>query len=116
MRTSKIVPVFVEFIPTELESNCLYISIDYKIMAHKCACGCGNIIYTPIDRKDGWVLSYDGESVTIKPSIGNWNLKCRSHYYIIDNYIDWITRRTSSEAKKKTKKLIFFHKKRIKEK
>lgn len=27
-------------------------------------------------------MTYDGETVSLHPSIGNWQLKCRSHYVI----------------------------------
>ena len=27
-------------------------------------------------------MSFDGETVSLRPSIGNWTLKCRSHYVI----------------------------------
>ncbi len=29
-----------------------------------------------------WSLTYDGENVSLTPSIGNWALPCRSHYWI----------------------------------
>jgi hypothetical protein len=29
-------------------------------------------------------MTFDGESVALWPSIGNWNLPCRSHYIIRD--------------------------------
>jgi hypothetical protein len=34
--------------------------------------------FTPTD----WMLTFDGETVSLWPSIGNWNFKCRSHYII----------------------------------
>jgi hypothetical protein len=27
-------------------------------------------------------MTFDGETVSLRPSIGNWTLKCRSHYVI----------------------------------
>ncbi len=33
---------------------------------------------TPTD----WKLTYDGETISLNPSVGNWNLACRSHYVI----------------------------------
>lgn len=32
---------------------------------------------------------YDGVSVSIDPSIGNWSFRCQSHYYIRRNRILW---------------------------
>jgi len=77
---------FVEYIPDELESGTLYVSIKYCIAVHKCVCGCGNEVVTPISRK-GWKLSFDGESVSLSPSIGSWNLPCKSHYFISNNTV-----------------------------
>lgn len=79
---------FVEYIPEEIEEGILYISISYCTAIHKCVCGCGNEVVTPISRK-GWELSFDGESVSLSPSIGSWNLTCRSHYFITNNKIKW---------------------------
>lgn len=36
---------------------------------------------TPFSPTD-WKMIYDGMSVSLEPSIGNWNLACRSHYII----------------------------------
>jgi hypothetical protein len=34
-------------------------------------------------------MTYDGESVSLWPSIGNWNLRCRSLYIIDQGRIKW---------------------------
>lgn len=36
---------------------------------------------TPLTPTD-WRMTYDGESVSLHPSIGNWQLRCRSHYVV----------------------------------
>jgi len=77
---------FVEFIPSELEEGVLYISIEYKTAVHKCICGCGNKVITPLTPTD-WEITYDGKTVSLNPSIGNWNFKCKSHYFITKNKI-----------------------------
>ena len=76
---------FVEFIPKDIEDGKLYISIPYKVMKHKCACGCGEDVVLPIDSISGWELTFNGDSISVEPSIGNWDLKCQSHYYIKKN-------------------------------
>ena len=81
-------PAFVTTIPEDLAEGTLYISVEYGIMMHRCACGCGHAVSTPISPTD-WQLSYDGEAVTVKPSIGNWDYPCRSHYWIRGNRIVW---------------------------
>jgi hypothetical protein len=80
--------VFTTTIPDTLESDTLYISIPYNSILHKCACGCGEEVSTPLSPSD-WELSYNGESVTLNPSIGNWSYKCRSHYWIRENQVVW---------------------------
>lgn len=79
---------FVEFIPSEIEQDVLYISIDYDIAKHKCACGCGDDIVTSLS-PSRWKLTYDGETVSLSPSIGNWSHPCQSHYFITNDKIVW---------------------------
>ena len=55
---------------------------------HRCACGCGNKVVTPISPAD-WQLFYDGDTVSLTPSIGNWGFPCRSHYWITHGQIRW---------------------------
>jgi hypothetical protein len=79
---------FVEFIPSEIEQDVLYISIEYDIAKHKCACGCGANIVTSLS-PSRWKLTYDGETVSLSPSIGNWSHPCQSHYFITKDKIIW---------------------------
>lgn len=75
---------FVDSVPSLREEGKLYISIKYRTAIHSCFCGCGMKVVTPI-RPTGWNLTYDGDSVTLAPSVGNWSFKCRSHYFIRKN-------------------------------
>ena len=88
MRLRRIVPRFVEYIPNVLEDGVLYISVPYTTASHKCACGCGQRVVTPIKPTD-WTLSWNGEEVSLNPSIGNWSFPCRSHYWIRNNRVIW---------------------------
>lgn len=72
---------FVRNIPRDLDSGVLYISIDYATAVHSCCCGCGERVVTPFTPTD-WRMTFDGESISLHPSVGNWNQKCRSHYVI----------------------------------
>jgi len=96
MKQKTIKPNFVEFIPEKLEDGVLYISITYATATHKCACGCGEIVVTPI-RPTDWTLTWNGEAVTLYPSIGNWNLPCQSHYWIEENRVLWARKWTKSQ-------------------
>ena len=88
IKVSSLVPKFVEYIPTDLEPGVLYISMKYATAIHLCACGCGEKVVTPLSRSD-WKLLFDGESITLRPSIGNFEFQCKSHYFITENRIDW---------------------------
>lgn len=81
MRHSHFEHQFVEYLPEQLEGGVLYISIPYATAAHYCACGCGKEVITPFSPTD-WKVTFDGETVSLSPSIGNWNFPCRSHYFI----------------------------------
>lgn len=75
---------FVEFIPEKLDTNVLYVSLRFSLVSHLCACGCGEEVVTPIAPRE-WQLIFNGETISLFPSIGNWNFKCRSHYWIDQN-------------------------------
>jgi len=79
---------FVKVIPNELEERTLYVSMDYATVAHKCCCGCGREVVTPLSPTD-WKLIYDGESISLSPSVGNWSFECRSHYWIEKSTVRW---------------------------
>lgn len=79
---------FVKSIPEKLEERTLYISIDYATVVHKCCCGCGYEVVTPLSPTD-WKLIFDGVSISLFPSIGNWGFPCRSHYWIENNTANW---------------------------
>jgi hypothetical protein len=80
-RIHRIEPEFVEEIPRTLEPGKLYISIPYTTALHLCCCGCGIEVVTPL-HPTRWSLSYDGETISLSPSVGNWNLACQSHYVV----------------------------------
>lgn len=77
---------FVRNVPRELEAGVLYISMDYATAVHSCCCGCGERVVTPFTPTD-WRMTFDGESISLHPSVGNWNQKCRSHYVIQRNRV-----------------------------
>jgi Family of unknown function (DUF6527) len=96
MRRTSITHEFVEYVPTELADGILYISITYRTAVHRCACGCGNKVVTPITPAD-WQLYYNGDTVSLTPSIGNWGFPCHSHYWIDAGRIRWAGRWTSKQ-------------------
>lgn len=82
---------FVDLVPETLVEGVLYVSIPFATVVHKCCCGCGNEVVTPLGPTD-WQLTYDGESISLSPSIGNWSFACQSHYWIKRNQVTWAPR------------------------
>lgn len=81
MRHTRLAHRFVEHVPEQLDPGVLYISMEYGTVAHSCCCGCGEEVMTPLTPTD-WKMTYDGETVSLHPSVGSWTLACRSHYVI----------------------------------
>lgn len=79
---------FVTSIPDRLDDGVLYISLTYATAVHNCACGCRNEVVTPFSPTD-WSMTFDGESVSLSPSIGNWSFPCQSHYWLKDGRVAW---------------------------
>jgi hypothetical protein len=109
---------FVEFIPDVIEEGILYISIEYCTAVHKCVCGCGNEVVTPLSPTD-WELRFNGKTISLYPSIGNWNFECRSHYWITKNEVhharkwkDWEIEEGRKKDSKRKKRLFKWRKKK----
>ncbi len=81
--------VYCENVPEDLEPYTLYVSEEYATAIHLCACGCGNEVVTP-QSSDEWIITKDPAGrVSMRPSIGNYSFKCKSHYYITNDEIVW---------------------------
>ncbi len=88
---------FVDFVPENLEEGVLYVSIPYATASHRCCCGCGHEVVTPLTPTD-WSMSFNGISVSLDPSIGNWSFPCKSHYWIEHGKINWATKWSSERV------------------
>ncbi len=110
---------FVEVIPEVVEEGVLYISIQYCTAIHKCVCGCRNEVVTPISPTD-WKLTFDGETITLYPSIGNWNFECQSHYWITNSAIrhapKWTIGEVEAGRQDEKKNKIHYYKQKKKRK
>ena len=84
-------PEFVESAPNQLSDGVIYISDRFHTALHKCCCGCGREVVTPLNPA-GWSYIRKGGTVTLKPSIGNWSFPCKSHYLIIRNEVVWASK------------------------
>jgi Family of unknown function (DUF6527) len=78
----------VQYIPRVLEPGILYLAEQYGAVAHLCACGCGSKVSTPLAPTE-WSLKETASGPSLRPSIGNWQLPCQSHYWIRDGEIIW---------------------------
>ena len=92
----KITHEFVEIIPKDRQEGVLYISIPFATAVHNCFCGCGTKVVTPISPVF-WKLIFDGETVSLSPSVGSWDFACRSHYFIRRNRVVWEKNMTQDE-------------------
>ena len=89
--------VWVEDMAEVMTPGRVYISPKHRLTEHLCACGCGAEVSLPLGRTE-WRIEYDGDTISIRPSIGNWRLPCRSHYVIRENRTVWCSAWTVEEA------------------
>jgi Family of unknown function (DUF6527) len=78
----------VIYLPKELSQGILYVSNEYAVAGHLCACGCGVKVITPLGSAE-WTYSERNGHPTLYPSIGSWQMPCRSHYFITEGQIQW---------------------------
>lgn len=88
MKTTKYRLERVHYMPKDLEPGVLYVSQEFGTAAHLCPCGCGSKIRTPLGPTE-WSLSGTRNSPTLYPSIGNWQLPCKSHYWMREGQVIW---------------------------
>lgn len=90
---------YVHYMPKQLMPGVLYVSREFKTAAHLCACGCGSKVRTPLTPTE-WRLTVSKRGPTLTPSIGNWQLECRSHYWIQDGDFVWSNQWTETQIEK----------------
>lgn len=86
----------VEHMPAELQAGVLYVSERFSTAAHLCACGCGSKVRTPLGPTE-WTVWATPDGPSVRPSIGNWQRPCRSHYVIDRGRILWAGEWTAAE-------------------
>ena len=45
-------------------------------------------------------MIYNGETISLKPSVGNWSFDCKSHYWIINNDVEWSSKWSDEKIRK----------------
>ena len=83
--------------PTQLSGEVLYVSKEFETAAHLCPCGCGTRVVTPLGKTD-WNCSMGSAGPSLYPSVGNWQLPCRSHYWIWNGRVEWAEHWTDAEV------------------
>ena len=86
----------VRYMPKTLQQGVLYVSEEFGTAAHLCACGCGSKIRTPLGPTD-WAIEESQSGPTLRPSVGNWQQACESHYWIWRGDIRWAEKWTPHE-------------------
>jgi hypothetical protein len=88
MKIKTLRPEYVKHVPEALSEGVLYISEEFETAGHLCCCGCGEEVFTPLNKAQ-WTLSKNQQTGTASlcPSIGNWKYACRSHYWIKNNVV-----------------------------
>jgi hypothetical protein len=78
----------VQYMPKELEIGILYVAEEFGAAAHLCACGCGHKIRTPLAPTE-WEVEETASGPSLRPSVGNWQKPCQSHYWIREGEVIW---------------------------
>ena len=86
----------VHYMPKELRPGVLYVSEEFDIAMHLCACGCGLKVKTPLGPTE-WSVEETQRGLTLHPSVGNWQQACQSHYWIIRGDLIWAEKWTEEE-------------------
>jgi hypothetical protein len=95
MKTIKqveVIPVYVQYIPAQLEEGKIYISKEFECSVHNCLCGCGEKTVLPLAPElGGWTLIEHADGrISFTPSVGNFQFPCKSHYIITKNRANFV--------------------------
>jgi hypothetical protein len=86
----------VHYMPKELKAGVFYVSEEFDIAIHLCACGCGSKVKTPLGPTE-WSIEETKSGLSLRPSIGNWQQPCQSHYWIKRGAVVWGEKWTAEE-------------------
>jgi hypothetical protein len=104
-------------LPKLLQPAVLYVSDEFELCAHLCACGCGQKIVLPLGPPD-WKVTNESQGPSLWPSVGSWQIPCKSHYVIRRGQVVWCDTWTPEqiEAGRKAddaKRVAYFHARNI---
>ena len=72
---------FVDYIPEQLDEGVLYVSIRFGTVVHRCACGCGDEVVTPLGPAE-WRLTY-GRQDDLAGTV-HWELEFPMPFTLLD--------------------------------
>jgi hypothetical protein len=87
----------VQYVPRELEPGILYVSEEFGVAVHLCACGCGSKVAVPLGAAE-WTFSKKDGKPSLWPSIGSGQLPCNSHYVISNGRVDWAATMSAAQT------------------
>ena len=90
MKNNNYKSVIVSNIPEDLEEGVLYYSETFDTAIHKCMCGCGNEVVTPCSQSGWTAIINNYRNVSLTPSVGSFNLSCKSHYFLKNGIVKWV--------------------------
>lgn len=90
---------FVDLLPPVVSDGVVYISLEHRTVVHNCASGCGERVVLGLSPAQ-WSLTFDGETISLDPSVGNGSLACNSHYWIRDSRIIWARPLTAGQTQR----------------
>lgn len=88
MKRTNVTHEVSEYIPDALQDGVIYVSHRFNVAVHRCCCGCGEEVVTPISPTD-WRYDISEQGISLYPSIANWSYACRSHYWIRQDAVVW---------------------------
>ncbi len=88
LKITQIQLVRVHYVPKVLEPGLLYVSEEFGAAIHLCACGCGSKVSTPLGPTE-WSMHETSLGPSLRPSVGNWQFPCQSHYWIEAGEVIW---------------------------
>jgi len=86
----------VHYMPKNPKPGILYVSEEFDIALHLCPCGCGAKVKTPLGPTE-WSVNETKNGVSLRPSVGNWQQPCQSHYWITHGEVIWAPQWTPEE-------------------
>ena|ERR1039457_1518493 len=86
----------VDYMPRDLNAGILYVSEEFDIAMHLCACGCGSKVKTPLGPTE-WSVMETPDGPSLRPSVGNWQQPCQSHYWIDRGEVLWAEKWTPEQ-------------------